>query len=272
MRTIIYFLVITLFTFGLVINEASAKRFGGGRSFGTYRSANSYSAPKQNFNTMGKANNKSRWGGMLGGLLVGGLLASLFMGNGFASGMLSWLIIGVLVLVCVNLFRRKNQPSYQSASNHAAYNQPNSNSNSMDFKAFTNLSNSSSSSNSSSLNIDEAGFLRDAKVKFIRLQEAYDKKNLDDISTFTMPEIFAEIKIQFEERENDYNHTDVVKLDAKLLDASTEENSQLASVLFSGVIKEENNAAESFEEVWHFKKEADENNWKVSGVQQQRPL
>lgn len=87
MRTLLSCFLITLLSFGLIINEASAKRFGGGRSFGVQRSQSSLFSSNKTHNTssLTQKANKSRWGGVLGGLLVGGLLASLFMGNGLAN-------------------------------------------------------------------------------------------------------------------------------------------------------------------------------------------
>ena len=84
----------------------------------------------------------------------------------------------------------------------------------------------------------ETDFLRDAKTKFIRLQAAYDQKNLADIKEFTSPEVLAEIQMQFQERENASNDTEVVSLEAELLDVSNEGNLLTASVRFSGRIKE----------------------------------
>lgn len=42
---------------------------------------------------------------------------------------------------------------------------------------------------------DVAGFERNAKINFIRLQAANDAGNLDDIRAFTTPEMFAELKM-----------------------------------------------------------------------------
>ncbi len=97
--------MITLLSFGLVVNEAAAKRFGGGRAIGFSRSTSSYSktAPKQSY-----VNNRtgSRWRSGLAGFIMGGLLASLFFGHGFGSALFSWLIIAGLIFIIFRLFRR----------------------------------------------------------------------------------------------------------------------------------------------------------------------
>lgn len=108
MRTFILYLLITTLTFGFVVNEASAKRFGGGRSFGVQRSQSSlFSSHAPQTKSFGQQVNTRKWGGVLGGLLVGGLLASLFMGHGLGAGLLSWLAIGALGVFLVGVLCRK---------------------------------------------------------------------------------------------------------------------------------------------------------------------
>ncbi|STX28379.1 transmembrane protein [Legionella beliardensis] len=105
MRSILSLIMIVFLSFGLVVNEAAAKRFGGGRAIGFPRSTSSYNkaSPKQSYV---KQNTASRWRSGLTGFLLGGLLASLFFGHGFGSALFSWLILIGLALVIVRLFRR----------------------------------------------------------------------------------------------------------------------------------------------------------------------
>ena len=119
--------------------------------------------------------------------------------------------------------------------------------------------------------------MREAKLQFIRLQAAYDQKNLDDIRDFTTPEDFAEIKLQFEERGIAENKTDVVSLEADLLDvenqtqsiSDTEMQTMIASVRFNGMIQEDRHlTASAVNEIWHFKKDIGSLRWVVAGVQQ----
>ncbi len=113
-------------------------------------------------------------------------------------------------------------------------------------------------------------FLRKAKVQFIRLQAAYDQKNLHDLSQFTTPDVFAEIKMQLNERGGAANQTDVVTLDAELLDVTSLYREVTASVRFTGLIKEEKDAAAvNLREVWHFRQSPDSDTWQVAGIQQE---
>lgn len=262
MRSLISCVLIALLSFGLLINEASAKRFGGGRSFGVQRSHSSlFSSNKtQNTSSLGQKANKSRWGGVLGGLLVGGLLASLFMGHGFASGIMSWLLLAAAAYFIISFFRRRMQPAMQTAQ-ASPFRQTTTNS---PFNQYYASNTSASSQTSDSL--DES-FLRDAKVMFIRLQTAYDQKNLADLNTFTLPEVFAEIKMQLDERGDEPNVTEVINLNAELLDLSKQSYSSMASVRFTGSIKE-NNEVNSLDEIWHFRQLENSNDWVVGGIQQ----
>jgi predicted lipid-binding transport protein (Tim44 family) len=93
---------------------------------------------------------------------------------------------------------------------------------------------------------------------------------MEDVRQFCSPEMAAEIQMQFQERNQLAQETDVVQLDAELLDVSTEANRALASVRFSGLIREEDNAApEAFSEVWHLTKPLDgSKGWHIAGIQQ----
>lgn len=265
MRTLFIYMFITLLSFGLVVNEASAKRFGGGRSFGVQRSQSSLfsSRAAPNAKSFGRQPNTRKWGGLLGGLLLGGLLTSLFMGHGFGTGLLTWLILGGLVLFLMNLFRRKMQPGFQTASPYASKEDP--------FKKaasfFTNQ-NGPMSSTTYPIGFESEKFLREAKVTFLRLQTAYDQKNKQDLRNFTAPEVFAEIEMQLNERGNELNVTEVLNLNAELLDVSKQVDSFIASVKFTGTVKE-NSETVSLDEIWHFRQFAGNDQWIVGGIQQQ---
>ena len=117
---------------------------------------------------------------------------------------------------------------------------------------------------------DSEGFLRVAKLNFVRLQAANDAKNLDDLREFVAPEIFAEIKLEMDERGNVPQQTDVVTLNASLLEVVTDGPRHIASVHFSGMIREDANApASAFDEVWNLTKPVDgSSGWVVAGIQQ----
>ena len=117
---------------------------------------------------------------------------------------------------------------------------------------------------------DSVAFLRHAKTNFIRLQAAWDKADVDDIREFTTPEMYAELKMQIQERGATPDFTDVVTIDAELLGIETSVNDYLASVKFNGLIKSEPGAvAAPFAEVWNMSKPVSgTSGWVLAGIQQ----
>lgn len=270
MRSLLSCLLISLLTLGLVTTDAYAKRFGGGRSFGVQRSQSSFFSPnKQHSNASAYTQKRmgNKWGGMLGGMLVGGLLASLFMGHGLANGLISWLLVGGVVLFLINLWKRKMHPQYQPApaGNFKSF---------FDHQATNPFSTQPDYQPSSGVASTPAGFsadefLREAKIKFIRLQAAYDQKNLQDLRDFTAPEVFGEIKMQLDERGDTPNTTEVIELNAELLDVSNQVDSYIASVRFTGRVIEDNHPPASLNEIWHFRQFSPRGEWVVGGIQQE---
>jgi predicted lipid-binding transport protein (Tim44 family) len=117
---------------------------------------------------------------------------------------------------------------------------------------------------------DTTGFERNAKVNFIRLQAANDAGNLDDIRQFTTPEMFAELKMELADRGTTTQKTDVVSIQAEVMDVEEDADRYLVSVRFTGVIRDDANAPdESFDEVWHLMKSRQGSaGWVLSGIQQ----
>jgi predicted lipid-binding transport protein (Tim44 family) len=271
MRKFIVILLMTIVTIGMLINDADARRFGGGRSFGFQRSSSTFSRPSEPARPMFPGANNSqpnRWLGALTGLAAGGLLAYLFMGKGLGSGLLSWLLLAGIAFVVWNVIRNRLRPAAATQPSRENYIQNT-------ISQFTPASTASPFADNKATaypsDFVPDVFLREAKVQFIRLQAAYDTKNLDDLREFTAPEVFGEIQMQLQERGDTANVTEVVKLDAELLDVIIESHATIASVRFTGLIREEANAAPvSINEIWHLqKKYAGNSTWVVAGLQQQ---
>ena len=117
---------------------------------------------------------------------------------------------------------------------------------------------------------DTAGFERNAKLNFIRLQAANDAGDLDDIRQFTTPEMFAELKMEMTERGTAAQKTDVVSIQAEVIEVDEDADRYLVSVRFVGVLREGTNEPdESFDEVWHLMKSRQGSaGWVLSGIQQ----
>jgi predicted lipid-binding transport protein (Tim44 family) len=296
-RTLAFAFLSVFLAMALVANEADARRLGGGKSFGkqssTYNQRQalppSKAAPAQEAAKPGATPAPqpagNRWlgplAGIAAGLGIGALLSHFGMGGAFADGLGSILVIGLLVFAGVFIWRmlrrgtaspepmRPMEPSYATPASP-----PFGSSRGVSVLG-TPLPGSSSPvvENTDApwgvpADFDVAGFLRNAKVYFIRLQAAWDAKNLADIREFTTPEVFAEIRMQLEE-EKGINKTDVLDLEATLLGIETGPTDYLASVRFSGSMRENEAQAVPFEEVWNLSKPvAGRGGWLLAGIQQ----
>ena len=262
----------------LIITEADAKRVGGSRSVGTQRSvtntppASTPARPAQQQQAAAAQqpapSGLSRWMPMLGGLALGGLLGSMF-GGGFG-GLGSVLLIALLAVAAVVAFRafaRKReegapQPMQMAGMSGERVLAP------MPLQA-AGLE-SPPATASVPPGFDSAGFLRAAKLNFVKLQVANDQGRLDEIREFTTQEMFDELRKDVAERPRPDQQTDVVNLSADLLEVATESDKHWASVRFSGMVRETPGAApEGFEEVWNLVKPADgSSGWLLAGIQQ----
>ena len=117
---------------------------------------------------------------------------------------------------------------------------------------------------------DVAGFERNAKVNFIRLQAANDAADLDDIRQFTTPEMFAELKMELAGRGTAIQKTDVVRINTEVIEVDEDADRYLVSVRFTGVIRDGTDESdESFDEIWHLTKtRRGSSGWVLSGIQQ----
>lgn len=266
--------LVTIFSLGLVVGEASAKRMGSGKSFGKQRESVSQPAPKAPASAPAAPApaGGNKWLGPLAGLAAGGLLASLLMGGGFDGikmmDILMMLAVGAAIFFIFRAMRNRHPAQPMPA---AAGNAP--------FSAYQSASPLPGGAGSASVAatgtrpawFEDEPFLRQAKANFLRLQDANDKGDVNDIREFTTPEMFAEISLQIQERVGKTQHTEVVTLNAAMADIVTENDMVIASVRFSGLIREEAGAsAESFDEIWHIQKSASQANasWYISGIQQ----
>jgi predicted lipid-binding transport protein (Tim44 family) len=82
--------------------------------------------------------------------------------------------------------------------------------------------------------------------------------------------MFASIRLDLQERGPAAQQTDVVKIDAEIVDYASEAARQIVSVRFHGLIREENDGtAQPFDETWHLVKAVDgSHDWAIAGIQQ----
>jgi predicted lipid-binding transport protein (Tim44 family) len=120
---------------------------------------------------------------------------------------------------------------------------------------------------------DTPGFVEAAKRNFVTLQEAWDKADLATLRSMMTDEMLAEIRAQLAERERQFsgqpNRTEVVMLEGQLLGIEDLGGDYMASVEFSGMIREDPAPSPSpFREVWNMTKPKNgSSGWLVAGVQ-----
>ncbi|MBI2772083.1 MAG: Tim44 domain-containing protein [Burkholderiales bacterium] len=120
---------------------------------------------------------------------------------------------------------------------------------------------------------DNEGFIAAAKRNFVTLQDAWDRSDISSLRAMMTDAMLKEIQSQLSEREShigaQVNKTDVVMLEAQLLGIEDMGDDYMASVEFSGMIREEPSAGPSpFREVWNMTKpKSGSSGWLVAGVQ-----
>ena len=117
---------------------------------------------------------------------------------------------------------------------------------------------------------DKENFLENAKKIFLQLQEASDQQNIDVLKEYTSPELFNHLRKDMLSRTTAISFTQVLTLAADLLAVEEENHEYLASVRFSGSLREEvNGPVEEFAEVWNWSKPMDSSSgWILCGIQQ----
>jgi len=270
--------------FSLTMGEAeAAKRIGAGKSFGMQRQMSTPAkAPAAAPAAAPQVQPKRSWMGPIAGLAAGLGLAALASHFGFGEELASMLMIGLLVMavmIAVGLFMRRraaahqpamagiNRMQYAASDINTAIPGPRSgdlpNSSARQVEAVTHNS-------TIPADFDVAGFVRSAKLNFIQLQAANDAGNLDDIRKVTTPEMFAELQMNISDRGNGIQVTEVVNVDADIIEVHEEKARYVVSVRFSGMMREETHGpVESIDEIWHLVKPRDgTGGWLLAGIQQ----
>ncbi len=292
-------------TVAFTLPDAEARRLGGGKSFGRQSSGTmqrdaarppaqqqAAPAPTRPGAAPGQATG-SRWLAPIAGLAAGLGLAALASYLGFGEEMATVMLLALLAIVVFALVRRfagrrpaGPRPAYQGGYSQSQLGQEAT-------VRYSPLSQggdaatayaprhgapgtgaaAAESQGTGGLRIPEGfdveGFERNAKVQFVRLQAVFDAADLNDLREFTTPEAYAELALQIRERGSAANRTDVVTLDAKLFGIETTANEHVASVRFSGMIREEvDGEAKPFDEVWNLVKPVAGGGWVLAGIQQ----
>lgn len=278
--------------------HAEAARLGGGGSSGMKRMAPAAApkppaqaapAPAQNaapaapaaVPPTAAAAPKRSWMGPLAGLAAGLGLAALASHFGFGAELANVMSIMLVVMLgavllgfAMKYFAKRRAPAFAGAqgmqfanvgSGHAS--EPVQ----MPYGvAASGTSSIGAAEAAAPAGFDSGEFETIAKRVFIRLQAANDAGDLDDLRRFTTPEMFAVAKQALLDRGTTPQQTDVVQLQAAVIETAQEAGNQIVSVRFSGLIREERESpALPFDEVWHLLRPLDgSREWAIAGIQQ----
>jgi predicted lipid-binding transport protein (Tim44 family) len=285
---------------------ADARRLGGGRSLGTQRQAipapaNPSGAPGS---PAGAASNPvmpaqpgavakaapaagaaparsgaARWLGPVAGIAAGLGLAALAAHLGIAEEMMSLIVVALIALVAFALLRaflaRRAAPSRpleyaRSAPGALAIPTP---APAVDEPVFGGARSARDVHPAVAPKIPPGfavePFLKQARVQFARVQDAYDQGDRDALADVMAPALFAEVANDLDARGN-HVATEVVALNAELLEVVTEGDRHWASVRFRGLVREDGEPMpRPLDEVWNLSKPADgSSGWLLAGIQQ----
>lgn len=268
------------------------------------RSASQQQAYTQNQAARESMSRRGGLMGMLGGLALGGLLGALFFGGAFEGiNFLDMLLFAGLAYLLYKMFAARaanraeptqayGQGNTQYRDSYTNYDDKfgraeepvrdrgssagfdtdllfNKNAKSA-FKGESAVSDAGFEAPVIPAGFDQAAFLDGAKAAFRMLQKAWDTRDLAEIRGLTTDKVFAEIQEQLR-ASNEENHTEILKLEAELLDYREVGNELEVVVLFDTIMREDRDAqASQVREVWHFVKPVRslQPTWYLDGIQQ----
>jgi predicted lipid-binding transport protein (Tim44 family) len=278
MKKLIVSVFTVVFSAGILAEDVQAARLGGGRSLGAQRQITA--PPKQatppaqqQQSTAPQPSGPGRWFAPLAGLAAGLGLGWLFAQGGFGpviGALLMALLAGAVVFALMRVLSMRRaqgaQVQYSGFGNETVAAPPPSQ---LPGDAGVQPNYRSQFVSNIPAGFDVEGFLQESRRNFMRLQEANDRGDLARLRQVTTEDMFNSLKGEVAGHSG-AQQTDVVTLNAALLELVTEGELHWASVRFSGSIREEANApAEPFEEIWHVRKPVNgSSGWLLAGIQQ----
>ena len=259
--------------------DAHAKRFGGGKSFGSAPSHQTRQAPQQTQaapnqagrQTPAAASGASRWLGPLAGLAAGGLLASMFMGDGFEGiQFMDILIFGLIAFLLFRFLAARRRQQQPAMAGHAPMQRE------MPQQPATSIFGGSAAPAVAAPVINapawfnEQSFVAAAREHFLALQQHWDANEMDKIAEFVTPQLLGFLKQERAEIGDAYQSTYIDDLQIQLDGVDDNAEKTTATLTFSGVAKTSRfDQGEPFSESWRMERVQGENQpWLVAGIRQ----
>ena len=287
MKKFLSVIIAALSVFLIVDDAEAAKRFGGGGNVGKQRNevTQQQAAPKAPAQQQQQAapaqqpSGMSKWLGPLAGLAIGAGLASLFLNNGFGGALAGMLMVGLLIaaaIFAVRYFMRgrtsPQQPlQYAGAGTAAPVSTPVALPGGAGTQSVAATLGSPTAPAAATwpAGFDAAAFTRQAKINFVNMQAANDKRDLSTMRDLLTPEMYRDIEANLRSEWGTPQKTEVGTLEAEVVDVTTESDLYVVSVRFTGLIREQGGEPEAFSEIWHLEKPVNgRSGWVVSGIQQ----
>ncbi|WP_312442095.1 MULTISPECIES: Tim44 domain-containing protein [Stutzerimonas] len=259
--------------------DAHAKRFGGGKSFGSAPSHQTRQAPQQTQaapnqagrQTPAAASGASRWLGPLAGLAAGGLLASMFMGDGFEGiQFMDILIFGLIAFLLFRFLAARRRQQQPAMAGHAPMQRD------MPQQPSTSIFGGSTAPVAAAPVINapawfnEQSFVAAAREHFLSLQQHWDANEMDKISEFVTPQLLGFLKQERAEIGDAYQSTYIDDLQIQLDGVDDDAEKTTATLTFTGTAKTSRfDQGEPFSESWRMERAQGENQpWLVAGIRQ----
>ncbi len=294
----------------LSLDVNAAKRFGGGKSFGsapTHQTTQTRQAPQQQSNSVGAApapapgastatrpaaqpqanpaaapvrpaSGASRWLGPLAGIAAGGLLASMFMGDGFQGfQLLDFLIIALIAFLVFRFVVARRHKQQPAMAGHAPMPQGRAMPGAPQQRqapAAPNAVGGSRATVRPVLNapawFNEQRFLAAAQEHFMALQQHWDANEMDKIAEFVTPQMLSFLKQERDGLGDGYQSTYVDDLHVQLDGIDDLADKTVATLTFSGVSKSSRfDQGEPFSESWRMERRQGQNQpWLLAGIRQ----
>jgi predicted lipid-binding transport protein (Tim44 family) len=279
MKPLLSFVIAIAGLFLTAIDAEAARRLGGGGNLGMQRSAPAPQKATPNTPPQQQAapatpaqqpqpSGMSKWLGPLAGLALGAGLAALFLNNGMAGLLSGLLVIGLIVAVLVFAARwlLRGRVALQPLQYAGV---PGAEPPLAVLPGSAGAHSVAATTGRWPADFDAGEFVRHAKLNFVRLQEAHDRQDLSTMRDFLTPELYRDIEADIRAAGNAPQKTEVLTLEAGVLDVVEEAGSYIVSVRFSGQIRDADVPADPFSEIWHLVKPVrGRSGWLVAGIQQ----
>ena len=266
---------------GLTLSlDANAKRLGGGKSFGsapshqatqTRQTAPTATAAAPMAGKAAAASGASRWLGPLAGLAAGGLLASMFMGDGFEGmQMLDMLIIALIAFLAFRFIAsRRKQQAQPAMAGGVPYQRD------MPQSAPASIFGGSSAASvkapiKAPAWFNETSFVNAGREHFLSLQQHWDAYEMDKIAEFTTPQLQAFLQQERADLGDAFQSTYIDNLDVQLDGIVDQADKTIATLTFSGIEKTSRfDQGEAFSESWRMERaQGDNQPWLIAGMRQ----